>query len=298
METTVSMHNLTYSYDETKVLEQISLQATRGSVLAVLGPNGAGKSTLFRLIAGLLFPRDGELQLFGQDCRELYRNRPFVSGVCIDGIEPGPREKVKHLVALESGIIPTLDRAKFSQMLADAGIKQNQRYGQLSKGQKRWLLARLAMTGKRDLILLDEPGDGLDLQKRRALYDQIRDYANTHDATIIVATHILTDIERITDDVVVINDGQLRFSGDLETIREAYRIIRHYNDTTLPESLSTVEIIHQSQTQNETQLLAKADYDFWQNLETGRDLAIEPVTLESLYLTLTGDSGQTGADHE
>lgn len=298
MDTTVSMDKLSYSYDDKPVLKEISLQTQRGNVVAVLGPNGAGKSTLFRLIAGLLFPKSGELTLFRTDCRKLYKKRPFISGVCIDGAEPSPKEKVKHIVALESGIIKDLDKKAFLNEMADNKISGSQRYGQLSKGQKRYLLSRLTLSGRRDLILLDEPGDGLDLQKRRELYDLIRDYANTHNATIIIATHILSDIERIADDVVVINDGEIRLKGDLEEIRENYRIIRSYSEDFSTEQLSGVEIVSTTKSSDETTLLAKADYEVWQNIDLDISTEVKPVSLENLYLALTGESGEEEAENE
>ncbi len=290
METTVSIKNLCYSYDDKQVLNDVNLETVRGSVVAILGPNGAGKSTLFRLISGLLFPRSGELNLFGRDCRKLYKNRPFISGVCIDGAEPSPKEKVKTIVDLESGIIKDFDKSKFLAEMEKSDISAKQRYGELSKGQKRYLLSRLTLSGKRDLILLDEPGDGLDLKKRRELYDSIRDYANSHNATIIVATHIINDIERITDDVLILNKGKVSLHGELEDIREDYRIVRSYANSKI--DTSQFEIIARSVTQDETTFLAKADYQTWQSLNLGMSIEIEPITLENLYLTITGETGE------
>lgn len=289
MQTTVSIKNLCYSYDDKQVLNGVNLETERGAVVAILGPNGAGKSTLFRLISGLLFPRSGELTLFGTDCRKLYKNRPFISGVCIDGAEPSSKEKVKTIVDLEAGIIKDFDKNEFLAEMKKLDISAKQRYGHLSKGQKRYLLSCLTLSGKRDLILLDEPGDGLDLKKRRELYDSIRDYANSHNATIIVATHIISDIERITDDVLILNKRKVSLHDELEDIRENYRIIRSYSDDEL--ATDQIEIVAKSKTENETTLLAKADYQVWKNIDFDMSVEVEPVTLENLYLTITGEIG-------
>ena len=113
----------------------------------------------------------------------------------------------------------------------------------MSKGQRKWILTSLALASRPELILLDEPADGLDPAARRDLYDSLRNYITDGNAAAVVATHIIADVERIADDVAIIDAGHLIFSAPLEDLREQVRQVEIPGKTNLPEIDKAISIL-------------------------------------------------------
>jgi ABC-2 type transport system ATP-binding protein len=113
--------------------------------------------------------------------------------------------------------------AAYRDWCGQKGLKMGQRFGALSKGQKRWVLCGLAVASRPAVLLMDEPADGLDTAARRSLYDAVRQHATREDSAVVVATHLLGDIERVADEAVILDGGRVRLAGALEDLREEVR---------------------------------------------------------------------------
>ncbi|MFT5470139.1 MAG: ABC-2 type transport system ATP-binding protein [Verrucomicrobiales bacterium] len=212
-------------------VDQINLKIESGRVVALLGPNGAGKTTLLKLIAGVLEPGAGT-------CRV---NSPTVVS-SIDGHEPPGVATAEQIFSLQAAATPSFDR-KFAQQLLEDRAPLNIEFGSLSKGQKRLVLSATNLASRAKLILLDEPADGVDPAGRRELFGQIRSIANDTGAAILVATHILEDVERVADDIAIIQAGKLRLFAPLEDLREQVRELEVPSDFKPP---AEVDVLHRS----------------------------------------------------
>ncbi len=176
-----------------------------------------------------------------------------------------------------------------------------ERYGRLSKGQRRYALTCLSLAGGADLLLLDEPADGLDTQTRRELYDRIRDRANERETTIILATHHIYDIERVADDVLLLEEGCLTLHESLEFLREQMREIVVAPDNSPPDWRAGVEVVRKVPHNDSTAYYVRLpEGAATAQLHTTNGAPAEHhVDLETLYLALTqGSRPETLPSHE
>ncbi|MBJ36607.1 MAG: hypothetical protein CMB68_04545 [Euryarchaeota archaeon] len=208
-------------YDQVIGLNEISL-AIDGGVTGVLGPNGAGKSTLFKLLMGRLKPSQGSVRLFGEDPwvnPAPYRRIGYVSEsermydwmTALDFVSTLAR---LHGMTREESI----DRAEHVLNFVGLSDVQNKEIGKYSKGMRQRVKIAHALVNDPDLIILDEPLHGCDPIARTSIMSVIRELGS-QGKTVLVSSHILEEIERITEQIVILNEGRLLALGNLHAIR-------------------------------------------------------------------------------
>ncbi|MHC4715283.1 MAG: AAA family ATPase, partial [Planctomycetota bacterium] len=126
----------------------------------------------------------------------------------------------RRVIALQEAAAPDFDRPLAEGLCRGRSLDLDQPFRALSKGRKSWLVAAVALSSPAAVLLLDEPAEGLDPEARRVLYGAIRDHIERHGSLALVATHIIADIERVADEVLFIDNGRLKFAGQLEELRE------------------------------------------------------------------------------
>ena len=188
------------------VLDRLDLDVRPGEVTALLGPNGAGKTTSVGVLIGRLTPDGGAAELFGLDPR-----RPAARvrmGVMLQSAGLPDVLTVEELVRLQSGYYP--GPRPVAETIALAGLTglERRRAGQLSGGQSRRLQYALAICGRPDLLVLDEPTTGLDHEARRGLWTTVRDAADGG-AAVLLTTHYLDEADALADRIVVIEGGRI-----------------------------------------------------------------------------------------
>lgn len=203
-------------YGRTRALEQLDLELHAGQVLALLGPNGAGKTTAIGLLLGLHAPDAGTAELFGLPPRSLQARRR--TGVMLQTAGIPDTLQVRELVELARSYYPQ-PRA-LEECLALAGLQevQRRRYGQLSGGQQRRVQFAMAVCGRPQLLFLDEPTTGLDIDARQGLWRAIRELA-AQGCAVLLTTHYLEEAEALADRVMVIDHGRLLAQGTVEEMR-------------------------------------------------------------------------------
>ena len=207
---------LTKRYSYLEALSQVDLRIERGKIVGLLGPNGSGKTTLIKLASGLLVPTAGE--------------------ILIDGKKPGPSTKLQvsylpertylnnwmrvcALISFFGDFYSNFDKAKAYEMLERLGINSRDRLKTMSKGTKEKVQLILVMSRNADLYLLDEPIGGVDPAARDYILNTILTNYNSS-STIILSTHLISDIEQILDDIVFIRQGKVVLSSSVDEIRE------------------------------------------------------------------------------
>jgi ABC-2 type transport system ATP-binding protein len=205
-----TMLGVTKRYGATTALDGLDLELRGGEIVALLGPNGAGKSTAVRLLLGLAAPSRGTVRIFGGDPREA-RARTRV-GAMLQVARVVETLRVREHLDLFRSYYPkplaVAEIVKFAQL---QGIEERL-FGQLSGGQKQRLLFALALCGDPDLIFLDEPTVGMDIEARRGLWQQIR-LLKARGKTVLLTTHYLEEVDALADRVVVINKGRVVSAG-------------------------------------------------------------------------------------
>jgi len=277
---------LSRSFGQKEVLREFDLEVPRGSVCALLGPNGAGKTTLLKLLMGLIQPTTGCSELLGDRGWPRGRTALQASGCLIDGFDPPRGTRIRHLLQLNRGLSRDFNLARANELLNRRELEPSRSWSTLSKGQRRWALLIMLLCRNCDVLLLDEPADGLDPETRRELYRLIREEANNRELTALIATHVISDIERVADRVCILNEGILELQASLEDLREQVCVIECDEPPAYEDLPSHVELIHQQIGATAALWLRDRDGQLADRelpFETGRRSA----GLEELFLVLT-----------
>lgn len=191
-------------------LDQLSLTLHAGEIVALLGPNGAGKSTAVKLMMGLSAPTAGAVRIFGGDPRNTASR--LRTGVMLQVGRAPEMLKVREHIAMFRGYYPK--PMPYAEIIEAAGLQEieNRYFGQLSGGQKQRVLFALAIAGDPDLVFLDEPTVGLDIEARRGMWKQIRALA-ARGKTVLLTTHYLEEADALANRIVVIDRGRVVCEG-------------------------------------------------------------------------------------
>lgn len=208
--------NLTMKYGKRQVLNNISFQLERGKIIGLLGPNGSGKTTLIKLSNGLLTPKKGNIIIDGHkvglETKKIVSYLPERS--YLDN-----SLKIYQIVDLFQDFYEDFDVNKAYNMLKDLKINPEDRLKSVSKGTKEKVQLILVMSREAKLYMLDEPIGGVDPAARDYILRTIISNYNP-DASVIISTHLISDIEQVLDDVVFIKEGEVMLHKPVDEIRE------------------------------------------------------------------------------
>jgi len=215
-ETIARLQGASKNYDDVLALDQVDLEVRRGEVQALLGPNGAGKTTAISLLLGLLRPDAGTAVLFGQSPQSLAARSRLGAMLQTAGVPD----------TLTVGELITLFRSYYAQprtvadCVALAGVADllRNRYGRLSGGQQRRVQFALAICGRPQILFLDEPTTGLDLDARETMWKTIRQLV-AENCAVVLTTHYLEEAEALADHVSVLARGRIVAAGSVQQVR-------------------------------------------------------------------------------
>lgn len=207
--------NLYKDYGTKKVLKDVNLTIPRGKIIGLLGSNGSGKTTLIKLINDLITPTKGEILINGEhpgiNSKKIISYLPERTYLSMD-------MKVKEIIEYFKDFYDNFDKDKAYELLKKLNINPNDKLKTMSKGTKEKVQLILVMSRKADLYILDEPIGGVDPAARDYILDTILKNFNK-DASIIISTHLIADIERILDDVIFISDGKIVLYEEADKLR-------------------------------------------------------------------------------
>lgn len=221
-ENIIETKNLSKKHNSQVRVNNLCLQIPEGCVYGFLGPNGAGKSTTIKLLLGLLKPSDGEIFFFGKKMNE--KNRLSILRQTGSLIESP--SFYGHLTGLENlQIVAKLKQAPASEItkvlqtvrLYEQRDKKVKHY---SLGMKQRLGIAMALLGKPRILILDEPTNGLDPAGIQEIRELIKNLPSTHQMTVIVSSHLLSEVEQMADMVGIINHGELVFQGSMKSLEK------------------------------------------------------------------------------
>lgn len=212
----IELKNLTKTFGRKAALSQVSLTIPEGKIIGLLGPNGSGKSTLFKLMNGLLRPTSGEILINGlapgMESKKIISYLPERTYL-------NEWMKIRDLLAFFRDFYPDFDEVKAKEMLKILSLEESHPLKTLSKGNKEKVQLILVMSRKSKLYLLDEPIGGVDPAARDFILKTILgNYME--DATMIISTHLIHDIEQIFDDVILLKEGEVYAYDRVDHLRE------------------------------------------------------------------------------
>jgi len=298
-ETVASLAAVTKRYGNGVVaLDNISLQLHRGQIVALLGPNGAGKSTAVRLLMGLSSPTSGDARIFGADPRNTTAR--LHTGVMLQVGRAPEMLRVREHIAIFRGYYP--HPMPFADLIKAAGLEglENRMFGELSGGQKQRVFFALALAGDPDLIFLDEPTVGLDIEARRLMWSQIRSLA-ARGKTVLLTTHYLEEADALAHRIIVINKGRIVCEGTPAEVKtlgigagSTVKIIRCVTTLT-PEHLLKIPSVSTVDTLGELTVITSAQPESTLREMLALDqhlhsLEVQSPALEDAFLALTKSS--------
>ena len=212
----IKVDSLYKSYGKKSVLEGVSFALEKGEIVGLLGPNGSGKTTLIKILTGLIKDHEGEVKIDGE--------APGVHTKSVVAFLPDksylpdwmkPTDAIKYF----ADFYKDFDKEKAAEMMKRFGVDMNQKLKTMSKGQQEKVNLILVICRKAKVYILDEPLGGLDPASRSAILDFILENYSK-DATVLLSTHLVNDVERVFDRVLMINNGNLVVNASVEKIRE------------------------------------------------------------------------------
>ena len=221
MQTIVSISDLSKTYSSGhQALKRMNLDINRGEILALLGPNGAGKTTLISIICGIVNPSTGAVKVDGNDIVTEFRTTRGMIGLVPQELTLGAFDKVINTLRFSRGLFGKKpDEDYLEQLLKKLSLwdKRNSEILALSGGMKRRVLIGKALAHEPDVLFLDEPTAGVDVELRKDMWTLVRDLRESG-VTIILTTHYIEEAEEIADRVGVINNGELLLVDDKQNI--------------------------------------------------------------------------------
>ncbi|MEG0854767.1 MAG: ABC transporter ATP-binding protein [Angelakisella sp.] len=223
MENILEIRNLKKEYNGF-TLGEISLSLPRGTVMGLVGANGAGKTTLMKLILGMISPDSGSIEILGDSPADSSLHEKI--GVVFDELFVSDVLTVEQLGRIMQGMYRNWDMAQYHSLAKQMELPLDKPVKEFSRGMKMKAAIAIAMSHKAELLLLDEPTGGLDPIVRQEILDLFRDFMQDENHSILISSHITSDLERITDYIAYIDKGSLLLTEEKDILMEQYSIIR------------------------------------------------------------------------
>jgi ABC-2 type transport system ATP-binding protein len=290
-----SLEGVNKNYGDVRALRGVDFRVRAGEVVALLGPNGAGKTTAVKLLLGLIQPNSGRARVFGGDPTNP-ENRMKTGAMLQVGRVPETLRVREHVDLFSSYYEKPLAPV---EVLAAAGLEKlsDRKFGELSGGQRQRVLFALAICGDPDLLFLDEPTVGLDVEARRMLWDEIRRMV-ARGKTVLLTTHYLQEADALADRVAVINQGEIIAQGTPSEIKaktagKRIRCITSLSFNTLRQIPGVTDVkedreaveIHAIEAESIVRELLTRDTKL-------SGLEVSSAGLEEAFIALTQDNGQ------
>ena len=296
----IEVERLTKRFGSTLAVDDLSFSVAPGTITGFLGPNGAGKSTTMRAILGLVLPTSGSTTVLGRQYREL--EMPLLRvGALLETFDAHPgRSGRNHLRVLAvAGGIP---RSRVDEVLAlvDLGAAGRRRVKGYSLGMRQRLGLAAALLGDPEVLVLDEPANGLDPQGIRWLRDFLRSLAS-EGRTILISSHVLAEVAQTVDDVVIIHRGKLvrhAAIAEVDALAAGSTTVRSPDADRLLELLVSAGLDARSVGEGRLEVMAPSEQVGEIAASAGvvlHELSATRATLEEVFLELTGEPGERGA---
>lgn len=215
----ISVKNVTKSFDEVKALDGLDMHVPRGAIYGLVGPNGAGKSTILRHITGIYRQDGGEILINGEPVFENPRIKGLISFIP-DDVFYFTQATIRDMMKYYRGIYPRFSDTRYSQLIETFSLNEKAKMRSLSKGMQKQAAFILAMSCCPELLVMDEPVDGLDPVMRRQVWGILMADVAENGTTILVSSHNLRELEDVCDQVGIMNKGHMLLERSLSELQE------------------------------------------------------------------------------
>ncbi len=215
--------NLTHYYGKKLVYENLNFHVPEGTILGLLGKNGAGKTTTINILHGFLQPRSGRCLIFGEDSQHLSPANKARIGFLIEGHIQYSFLNIHQIEKFYSGFYPKWNNEPYWELMSKLKVSPRQKISTMSCGQRSQVALGLILAQDPDLLILDDFSMGLDPGYRRLFIDYLREYAKTKKKTIFSTSHIVQDMERFIDDVLIMDFNRVLTQRPVEDFMREFK---------------------------------------------------------------------------
>ena len=241
----INVKNITKSFDGFAALQDCSLHVEKGSVYGLVGPNGAGKSTLIRHLLGIYRPDAGEITIAGEPIWENAALKSRIASIPDDWYY-FPSASLREMCEFYRGFYPQFSMERYEKLKEVFGIDEKRQIRRLSKGMQKQVAFHLALSAMPDLLLLDEPVDGLDPVMRRQVWSLMMGDVAERGTTVLVSSHNLRELEDVCDHVGILDKGKVLIERSLSELQDnMVKLQVVYRDGSEPD-LSGLPLLHES----------------------------------------------------
>ena len=272
--------NLIKTFEEIRALDRLTLTVPENAVYGLVGPNGAGKSTLIRHLTGIYRQDAGELRINGEPVYENPAVKAKIASIP-DEIPYWSQATIEGMMRVYASVYPHFDRQYYEQLGRVFDLDEKRMMRKLSKGQQKLAAFRFALAQRPEILVLDEPLDGLDPVNRRTVWGMILGNVAERGTTVLVSSHNLRELEDVCDHVGIMNRGRMLLERSLSELQENMVKIQLVlpDGTELPGDL---ELLHEGRTGRLRQLILRGSAEEL----SARLSACEPLFMDVLPLTL------------
>ena len=278
MEYALEVKNLTKEYKDFAV-KDISLKIPRGSVVGLIGENGAGKSTFINSILNIVKPNEGEITILGKDLYTYEKEIKEEIAVIFDRSHYNENFKPSFVGKMLSKIYKNWDNEKFYDLLKDFNIPVDKKIKQFSKGMKMKFEFACALSHSPKFLILDESTSGLDRVFRDEILEILRDFTMEEEHSLLMSSHITSDLDKIADYIAFIHDGKMQFIKTYEDIHDNYGVISCKKE--FLENLSKEDIVAYKKETFGYKVLIKNRMEI---MKVYKHLIIENASIEDVML--------------
>ena len=290
----IEVRNVMKEFDGFRALDDMSMTVPTGSVYGLVGPNGAGKSTIIRHLTGIYRQDAGEITIDGApvfENPEVKRRIAYIP----DDIFYYANASIREMMDFYRSIYPHFDAERFKKLADVFGLDPKRQMRRLSKGMQKQAAFWIAVSLRPEILILDEPVDGLDPVMRRRIWSIIMADVAENGTTVLVSSHNLRELEDVCDSVGIMNKGKIMIERSLNELQENIVKIQLAlpDGESLPEGL---DILHKSNTGRlQSLIMHGTQEDLTEKLQSAHPLFIDavPLTLEEIFIYELG-----GADYE
>ena len=278
----ITMQNVRKKYKDFEL--EMSLEIPEGTITGLVGKNGAGKSTAIKLMLGLIKPDAGRICVLGNEGGELSAGVKQKIGVSLAESGFSLQFTVEDIWHILAKMYPDFQKDFFDEKCEMLKLPRKKKLKEFSTGMKAKLRVLTAISHKADLLILDEPTAGLDVEARNEILDLLREYMEEdEERTILITSHISTDLEALCDDIYLIHDGKIILHEDTDVILGQYGILKVSEEQY--QTLDKTAVI-KAQKENYGYACFTSDRKFYQ--ENYPKIAVEHGGIDELILMMTG----------
>ncbi len=278
----IKVCDVTKHFDDFKALSSLSMHIRKGTIYGLVGPNGAGKTTIINHINGVMKPEAGSVEIDGKEVFENEKIKQKILNIADDWFYYAGYT-VKQMARFYKDIYPLFNMERYEKLKDVFGISENKQIRKMSKGQKKQVAFWLSLSAMPDVLILDEPLDGLDPVMRKQVLNLVIADVLDREMTVLVSSHNLRELEDICDWVGIIHKGEIIIEKPLDDLKSSVCKFQASFKEDAQNSLNNIDgVLHISKTGSVYNIIAKGDADELYKVL----LNMSPVLLERVSLTL------------